>query len=147
MTMPKLAVALAIASAVASADAAQAQSMSATSSSYNAGYGRNPGDESRPVDPNTRDANGNRLVVDGVIQTGAASSAYARSSAFGAAFSGAGAGFGQVGGSTAIGNNLVVITQGNWNTVIVDSTQINTGDVTAVTDLNGQVDLDDDGNP
>ena len=41
---------------------------------------------------------------------------------------GTGAGFG---GATAIGNNLTVITQGSWNTVIVNSTQINNGDVTA----------------
>lgn len=146
MKKPAISAALVAVAATLAAGAVQAQSMSATSASYNAGYGRNPGDESRPVDPNTRDANGNRLIVDGVIQTGAANSAYARAGAFGAGFAGSGAGFGQVGGATAVGNNLVVVTQGNWNTVIVDSTQINTGDVTAVTDLNGQVDLDD-GNP
>ena len=42
------------------------------------------------------------------------------------------AGVGAVGGSsTAVGNNLVVITQGNYNTVIVNSQQTNTGNVSA----------------
>ena len=30
-----------------------------------------------------------------------------------------------------MGNSLNVITQGSWNTVIIDSTQINTGDISA----------------
>ncbi len=47
---------------------------------------------------------------------------------FGAASAFAGAG---AGGSTAIGNSLNVITQGSNNVVIVDSTQINNGDVVA----------------
>lgn len=142
---------LACAAVLASlAGPAAAQSMGASSASFNSGYGRNPGDENRGVDPNTRDANGNRLVVDGIIMTGAANSAYARSDAYGAAWAGGGVGSGGgiLGGGTAIGNNLVVITQGSWNTVIIDSTQINNGDVSADVILNGTVDLDDDdGNP
>jgi holdfast attachment protein HfaA len=46
-------------------------------------------------------------------------------------------GFGSgLGGSSAqaIGNQLNVITQGNYNTVIVDSTQINNGDISADSD-------------
>jgi holdfast attachment protein HfaA len=115
--------------AMLAAGAVHAQSMSASSAGYEAGYGRTLGQENRPVDPNTRDANGNRVIVDGVIQTGADQSVYARSGAWGAADAYAGAG--SLGGSTAIGNNLVVVTQGSWNTVVVDSTQINNGDVTA----------------
>lgn len=124
------------------AGAADAQQMSMSSAQFNAGYGRAPGEENRGVDPNTRDANGNRVILDGVIQTGADQSVFVRAQAFGAgdAFAGAGA----VGGSTAIGNNLVVITQGSWNTVIVNSTQINNGDVSASTDLNGTVVIDND---
>ena len=38
-----------------------------------------------------------------------------------------------------MGNQLNVITQGNWNTVIVNSTQINNGNQT--TALNGKIDL------
>jgi holdfast attachment protein HfaA len=46
------------------------------------------------------------------------------------------------GSSTAIGNNLTVVTQGNNNTVIVNSTQINNGNISAGTNVgksgNGQ---------
>ncbi|MBC6983714.1 holdfast anchoring protein HfaA [Caulobacter sp. 17J80-11] len=122
------------------ASGAAAQSMSSTSAEYNAGYGRTPGQENRPVNPSTRDANGNRVIVDGVMQIGSDQSVYARASAFGAgdAYAGAGA----LGGATAIGNNLSVIVQGSWNTVIINSTQINNGDVVAGADLNGSIDLD-----
>ena len=48
----------------------------------------------------------------------------------------AGAGFAA---RPAVGNQLNVITQGSWNTVIVNSTQINNGDQTTV--LNGKLDL------
>lgn len=120
---------------------AAAQSLSATSASYNAGYGRNPGDEERGVTSiGMRDANGNLIAVNGIVTTGAAASASAGAGAWG--YGGVGTGFGQLGGATAIGNNLNVTVQGNWNTVIVDSTQINNGDVTANVELNGQVDLD-----
>ena len=51
-----------------------------------------------------------------------------------------GAGFGAgIATGTAVGNQLNVITQGNWNTVIVNSTQINNGNQTTV--LNGKIDL------
>ena len=40
--------------------------------------------------------------------------------------------------ATAIGNNLSVVTQGNNNTVIVNSVQSNTGNVTATTNVNGK---------
>ena len=45
----------------------------------------------------------------------------------------------------AIGNQLNVITNGNYNTVIVNSTQINNGNQTATssTALNGKIDLND----
>jgi holdfast attachment protein HfaA len=114
---------------------ANAQSMSANSASFNAGYGRVAGQENRAVEVTTRDANGNRVVVDGLILTGADQSVFARAGGGGAidAFSGVGAN----GGSTAIGNNLVVVTQGSNNTVIVSSQQTNTGSVTATTTLDG----------
>lgn len=44
-----------------------------------------------------------------------------------------------IGTGTAVGNQLNVITTGNYNTVIIDSTQINNGDQTVV--LNGELDL------
>ncbi|MFT4090784.1 MAG: holdfast anchoring protein HfaA [Asticcacaulis sp.] len=109
----------------------QAQSMSTTSSGFETGYGRTRGAEERAIDPSTRDANGNRLLLDGVIVTGSDNSVYSQSRTYGAgdSYSGAGA----LGGATAIGNNLSVVVQGNYNTVIIDSTQINNGDITATT--------------
>lgn len=111
---------------------AAAQSMSTNSASFNAGYGRSSGQESRMVDFSTRDANGNRVIVDGVMLTGSDQSVYSSSRSSGSldAYSGVG-GVGGYAGSTAIGNNLTVITQGNNNTVIVNSTQTNNGNVTA----------------
>lgn len=125
--------------AAVAAAPAQAQYMSSNSADYNAGYGRIAGSENHPVDVSTRDANGNRVIIDGIIQRGSDQSSFAG----GWAGWGAGdsySGVGTVGGgSTAIGNNLVVVTQGSYNTVIVNSTQINNGNVTAGTNVNGGV--------
>lgn len=87
----------------------------------------------------TRDQNGNRLIVDGIIQAGASS--YSRQSGgVSNTYSGAGSGHGTtIAGSTAIGNNLNVVVQGSHNTVIVNSRQTNTGNVTARTDLTGSL--------
>lgn len=115
---------------------ASAQSMSANSAQYNAGYGRTAGQENRPIEVSTRDANGNRVVVDGIILTGEDQSVYARAGAGGAYDTYAGVGT-VGGGSTAIGNNLVVVTQGSYNTVIISSQQTNNGNVTANTTVDG----------
>lgn len=121
----------ALVAGLAVASAASAQTMSTNSASMNSGYGRVSGQENRIVDSNTRDANGNRIIVDGIIQTGQDQSTFSRMS--GGVFSSA-SGVGGVGGSsTAIGNNLVVVTQGNWNTVIINSNQTNNGNVSANT--------------
>jgi holdfast attachment protein HfaA len=98
------------------------------SANYNAGYGRVSGQENRMVDYSTRDANGNRVIVDGVMLTGDDQSTFTRAGGSLDSYSGVGS---QGGSSTAIGNNLVVITQGSYNVVFVDSTQINNGNVTA----------------
>lgn len=118
----------------AAAQSAGSSSMGA----YQAGYGGARYTTAQPRTGSTRDANGNRLIVDGIIQSG--TSAY--SSATGGvstSFSGAGNGGNggtTIGGSTAIGNNLNVVVQGNHNTVVVNSTQTNTGNVSAGTALN-----------
>lgn len=106
---------------------ARAQTMDANASSFNAGYGRYAGQDNRAIDTYTRDANGNRLVVDGIIQTGEANSSYSRRGGAQDSVSGAGV----LGGSTAIGNSLNVVVQGNHNTVVVNSRQVNNGDVIA----------------
>lgn len=123
--------------------AAAAQSAgSSGAAQFQAGYQGSRYTTARAVTGSTRDANGNRLIVNGIIQSGA--SAYSHSSGGAAsAYSGAGGGNG-IAGSTAIGNNLNVVVQGNWNTVIVNSTQTNTGNINAGTALNGTLNLDGD---
>ena len=121
--------------AALAAGAAQAQSLSTNSAEFHAGWGRTPGSENHMVDYITRDANGNRVIIDGLILSGEDQSVYARAGGFGVASSYAGVG--AIGGASAIGNNLTVITQGNNNTVIIDSTQINNGDVIANSNTSG----------
>ncbi len=77
----------------------------------------------QPIEASTRDENGNRVIVNGRMQI--------EGTLTGGLMDGFGSGLGS---AQAIGNQLNVVTQGNWNTVIIDSTQTNTGDVTAVVD-------------
>ncbi len=114
-----------------------AQSYSSNSAGYNAGYGRTPGQENRPVSVGGT-GQGNRVIVDGVILAGEDQSVYA-SQTGGGVFSDT-SGVGNIGGSsTAIGNNLVVVTQGNYNTVIITSVQTNNGNVSAGSTTSGGV--------
>ena len=119
--------------------AAVAQSSgSAGAAQFQAGYGGSRYTTAQNATGSTRDANGNRLIVDGIIQAGASS--YSSSSAgVSAGHGNSGSGGTNIGGATAIGNNLNVVVQGNRNTVIVNSTQTNTGNVTAGTALNGSL--------
>ncbi|WP_269514377.1 holdfast anchoring protein HfaA [Brevundimonas subvibrioides] len=107
-------------------------------SSFQNGYGGARQSVTTAQTGSSRDQNGNRLIVDGIIQAGA--SAYsAQSGGVSQTYSGSGSSGGgsAIGGSTAIGNNLNVVVQGNHNTVIVNSRQTNTGNVSARTDLTG----------
>lgn len=80
-----------------------------------------------------RSAAGNRVIIDGVIQTGVGVSS--QTGLFG----------GGVGsGATAIGNQLNVNVSGRYNTVIVNSSQINNGDITATAQSDGNVSSDND---
>lgn len=117
--------------AVLLAGAASAQTMGTNSSSYNGGWGRANGSENQAVGVTlvSRDANGNREITNGIIATGA-STVSARAEAAGSASAGYSGGVGG-GSALAVGNSLTVITTGNYNTVIVDSTQINNGDISA----------------
>ncbi len=108
---------------------------------YQAGYGGARYTTARPQTGSTRDQNGNRLIIDGIIQAGANSYSSA-SGGVSSTYSGAGGSGGTaIGGSTAIGNSLNVVVQGNHNTVIVNSTQVNNGNVNAGTALNGTLRL------
>ena len=128
--------------ALAAPVAVEAQSAGAsTMGTYQAGYGGSRYTTARPQTGSTRDANGNRLIVNGIIQAGASSYASA-SGGVSSSFSGAGnSGGSAIGGSTAIGNNLNVVVQGNHNTVIVNSSQVNNGAISAGTSLNGTLRL------
>lgn len=121
---------------------AQTNRAAQVSGEFDRPFGFSYGQEQSPYDANTRDGNGNRIILDGRIMTGMDQSTLATSSASAGAWAQAtaGAGFGSgVAQGTAVGNQLNVITQGNWNTVIVNSTQINNGNQTSV--LNGKIDL------
>jgi holdfast attachment protein HfaA len=136
-------IAVTAAGALAAADASAQASGSAGTAQFQAGYGASRYTTARPSQGTTRDANGNRLVVNGIIQSGASSysstsSGVSSSGAISGSGSGSGNGSGtNIGGATAIGNSLNVVVQGNRNTVIVNSTQNNSGNITAGTALNG----------
>ena len=116
-----------------------------SAASYNSPYGLSAGAENQTINPNLRDANGNLTVVNGQFtssavsqQTGVQSMGTISSSSLsslGTSGSGTGA---ASGGATAIGNSLNVVTVGNNNTVVVNSTQTNNGNQTASVSLNGQ---------
>ena len=110
------------------------------SAAFNGGFG-GQGAENMGATGRVRDANNNLLVVNGIIGGSAAG-------AGATAIAGAGASFSQqegvghtAAGATAIGNNLSINVIGAWNTVIVDSTQINNGDQNATVSLNGDLKL------
>lgn len=120
------------------AGAAEAQSIMNNGGAFNAGYGGMTGGLNNPIDVSTRDANNNTLLVNGVMQT-PEGSVFSNASGFSQTAS---SGVGGTGLATAIGNNLQVIVQGSFNRVNVESTQVNNGDITATTSLNGKVNLD-----
>jgi holdfast attachment protein HfaA len=105
---------------LALAGAANAQQIP-TAGDFSAGFGMGWEGFETPINPATRDENGNRVIVNGRMEmegilTGGSQDTFATG----------------IGAASAVGNQLNVITQGNYNTVIVDSTQINNGDITAV---------------
>lgn len=133
----KAATAISLAALMAPAGAFAQSAGSTGMGSLQAGYGGSRYTTARPQTGSTRDENGNRLIVNGIIQSGA--SAYSsQSGGVSSSWGGVGGGSGgsTIGGSTAIGNNLNVVVQGNHNVVIVNSSQVNNGNVTAGTDLN-----------
>lgn len=89
-------------------------------------YGVNGGFSNEPMEVSLRDDNGNMLVVDGRPM---AASSYATGSS--------GVGAGNV--VSAVGNQINVVVEGNYNTVVVDAVQINNGNQTASMDLNGSL--------
>lgn len=148
LTKTKAVAAVAVsAAAILLATGAEAQTAGSTSmGQFQAGYGGSRYTTSQAQTGSTRDVNGNRLIVDGIIQAGASSyhsqSSGASTSYYGSGSNSNGSGT-TIGGATAIGNQLNVVVQGNRNTVIVNSRQTNNGNITAGTVLNGTLDLND----
>jgi holdfast attachment protein HfaA len=133
--------AAALIAALAGATAAQAGDYS-NASTYNAPFGIQPGQENAPPNASLRDANGNLTVVNGQFTSanfGTSAGASASGSGAGMAFAGAGTSGASAtqGTATAIGNQLNVVTLGSNNTVVVNATQNNSGNQTAVNTVNG----------
>lgn len=95
-----------------------------------------------PYRAGTRDANNNRVVTNGVMQTGVGVQAQMQGTGGVGASSSArhNSGFNSNSSASAIGNQLNVVVNGNWNTVIVNSTQTNNGNVTAIANTGGPQD-------
>ena len=134
-SIPKTAV-LALAGGAVLVSPALAQSAPARGGSlatYEAGYGNGRQMERRTYGPSSNAQTGNRLIVNGIIQSD--SSNYFESDRTTGDQTSSGADYFSSGAasstSTAIGNLLTVSIAGSWNTVIVNSTQSNTGTVTA----------------
>ena len=104
--------------------------------SYNHPYGMSQGQETNPISPSLRDSNGNLTMVNGQITSSTMSQQSGVQQAH-AGTSGSGGGSGVLyGGASAIGNSLNVVTTGSFNTVIVNSKQINNGNQTADVKIN-----------
>lgn len=116
-----------VAAALLAGTGAIAQTSPSYANEFSRPYGLNPGDETRPYDPRTRDLNGNRVIVDGVMVVGDDLSALP----LGLYNSGNG-GMGFSGTGMAIGNQLNVTTTGSFNNVVVNSNQINNGNQTVI---------------
>lgn len=123
----------ATAAAIFAASSATAQSTAANPSEWNRPYGQAYGSENQAY-VGAR-VGGNRVVLNGIIQTGVGVSAQA--SALTQSATGVGlnsqsqSGLFTSAGASAIGNQLNVVVNGNYNTVVINNRQTNTGDITA----------------
>jgi len=119
--------------------AAQAQQVQ-TTAGWEQPYGGTSAQASQPWSGATasagaaaRSSAGNRVIIEGIIQTGVGVST--QTGLFGG---GVGA------NASAIGNQLNVNVSGQWNTVIVNSNQSNNGDINASAQAQGNVSTDND---
>ncbi len=119
---------------------ASANPAAASQNDFERPYGYAYGQEETPYDAGTRDMNGNRVIIDGRMVIGDDLSSLSTDGAFGYRYRNTGAAYG-AGQSTITGNQLNVITQGSYNTVVIDSIQINNGDQNVI--LNGELNLND----
>jgi hypothetical protein len=123
---------LALLCAVSNGVPAVAQSQAFTPSWVQAGFNGAAAAVMQPFDPATRDASGNRLVVNGEITGNGTLSVAQRVYAIEAGCSVFAAGAGVSTSPTAIGNLSQIQVNGSWNTVVATVTQTNSGPVSAV---------------
>lgn len=98
-------------------------------------YGTTPGEENQPMVGSTRDASGNRVIVNGMyVNGGTYSSQDGLTYGVGRRNSSSGV------NASVIGNSLNVVVAGNNNVVVVNSHQDNSGNQTVV--LNGGLNLE-----
>lgn len=90
-------------------------------------FGMSPGEENQPMSGSTRDANGNRVIVNGMY-VGDQYSSTSDPLTYGVSNGMTGAST----NTTAVGNLLNVNVAGNYNTVIINSDQQNSGNQTAI---------------
>ena len=129
--------ALAALAAVSSAQAGCYNS----AASYNSPYGMTAGEENAPINASLRDANGNLTIVNGQFTSSSMSqqTGVQQMSTIGGGMGSIGMVTNSTSGGTststatasAIGNQLNVVTVGNNNTVVVNSSQTNNGNQTA----------------
>lgn len=135
--MRRLSLLAACAGIVAVSGPAQAQN----AGDFQRPWGTDNTQNNQPYRAGTRDSNGNRVVLNGVLQTGVGvqaqmagvggvGNAPTQSTNQGSGSTGMSA-TGSNSSALAVGNQLNVIVNGNYNTVIVNSTQTNNGDVNA----------------
>ena len=129
---------LAVAAALAASFPATANPAAEFAGEYERPYGFAYGEEERPFDAGTRDGLSNRIIVDGRIMVGDDLSGLTQYGLYNGQQTQSGAGYSQ---GSAVGNQLNVITNGSYNTIVIDSTQVNNGDQTVI--LNGELKLDD----
>lgn len=136
MKLVTLIAALSLTATFAHAQSVSGASLTAASKGLEGGYGGARALVSGTINPSTRDANNNRIVQNGLIQTGQGGSEYFPNSTFGGAANSQ-SGVGSI-TNYAVGNLINVQVSGSWNTVVLNSTQINNGAVTATTTVNGK---------
>lgn len=108
--------------------------------SLEAGYGNGRAMETERFNPSTRDSQGNRIIKEGVIQSGEAGgrlSTNTNTAVYGAASLESGVST----SANAIGNLVNVMVEGSNNTIVLNSVQTNTGAISATAVLNGSANI------
>jgi holdfast attachment protein HfaA len=128
--------AVALVAGLGAAALAHAQT-NANAAANNAGYGRSPDQENQPVNPIVRDANGNLVSVDGVIEGGQDQSTFSNAGVTGV-FDTA-AGVGASGSATVFSGILATVATSSVASDTVSTNQSNSDNVSDGSSLSGGV--------